>query len=723
MTIDQSTIDKIMRTKVLEHIDQTFDKISESILENEEHSVYKYFTGENRFDHVKKHPTKQKALEQASRLNKNDPDDMHTYVVKKSPLKEDKTELARDGEHDGARGYQNLPKGPQDSNMYAVKIPDSLSHSKAIEYSAPAHIPTNVVEPDMKVEDIAPTWNGEDEVKADNRFLNLAKDKGEPTAIGRRDVKVADPMSDSEALNYPVVQRKEKGMFGESEQTRKLIVQDLEASLRDLATAKETGDEGSIFLLQSKIDNLRKKRDSQKVEESTNWRIQNTHVHTDRDAKDESPHQEMFDKKEPNSATETKVKKDVTQDLEKEGAKVTKLKVTQESTEARGSNFKTGDMVTVHDPENKLRTNLHGKSGKITNVTTGFGNTIHHVDVEGSGKHIFSKSWIKPHNIEQVNKVQGEKIKQADTEQLQKHISEGDEETSLGIEPTIIRAVGGTLTDPPPGEKTEQEKERESTPQGFGGEMSHPQVNIESVSLLAMQNRYRKGFATLADLNEAYSKCLDEEKKKKHMKWRNKNLKEEDIIAEALSKKNDTGFNKSKETGEISTVEYMHPETGHQTAMHTLVGKNELHRVFHDVNTNITHFTHNGKISKQLPQHIEILKSVGKKHLIKESMNDVADKHKTKIAKDTLKMTDAGALVMGGMSKDEARAHLKKVGHSDEAISKMEESIEELDEHITKEGDKWVLRSKKTGKNLGHFDSLEAAKKHESEIEFFKHQK
>lgn len=54
-----------------------------------EHSVYKYFPGESRFDHVKKHSTKEKALEQASRLNKNDPDDMHTYVVKKTPIKEE----------------------------------------------------------------------------------------------------------------------------------------------------------------------------------------------------------------------------------------------------------------------------------------------------------------------------------------------------------------------------------------------------------------------------------------------------------------------------------------------------------------------------------------------------------------------------------------------------------------------------------------------------------
>jgi hypothetical protein len=36
--------------------------------------------------------------------------------------------------------------------------------------------------------------------------------------------------------------------------------------------------------------------------------------------------------------------------------------------------------------------------------------------------------------------------------------------------------------------------------------------------------------------------------------------------------------------------------------------------------------------------------------------------HQIKIAKDTLKMSDAGALIMGGMTKDEARAILAKFG-------------------------------------------------------------
>ena len=38
----------------------------------------------------------------------------------------------------------------------------------------------------------------------------------------------------------------------------------------------------------------------------------------------------------------------------------------------------------------------------------------------------------------------------------------------------------------------------------------------------------------------------------------------------------------------------------------------------------------------------------------------VFDKHQVKIAKSTLKMSDAGARVMGGMTKDEARKVLVK---------------------------------------------------------------
>jgi hypothetical protein len=39
-------------------------------------------------------------------------------------------------------------------------------------------------------------------------------------------------------------------------------------------------------------------------------------------------------------------------------------------------------------------------------------------------------------------------------------------------------------------------------------------------------------------------------------------------------------------------------------------------------------------------------------------MIDVARKHQLRIARDTLKMSDTGALIMGGMTKDEARQML-----------------------------------------------------------------
>jgi hypothetical protein len=40
---------------------------------------------------------------------------------------------------------------------------------------------------------------------------------------------------------------------------------------------------------------------------------------------------------------------------------------------------------------------------------------------------------------------------------------------------------------------------------------------------------------------------------------------------------------------------------------------------------------------------------------------DVFEKNQLKIARSTMKMSDAGALIMGGMTKDEARAVIKKL--------------------------------------------------------------
>ena len=53
----------------------------------------------------------------------------------------------------------------------------------------------------------------------------------------------------------------------------------------------------------------------------------------------------------------------------------------------------------------------------------------------------------------------------------------------------------------------------------------------------------------------------------------------------------------------------------------------------------------------------------------------IPEQHQLKIAKSTLKMHDAGAMLMGGMSKDQARRFLKdRAGWSDERIKKLEET-------------------------------------------------
>ncbi len=52
----------------------------------------------------------------------------------------------------------------------------------------------------------------------------------------------------------------------------------------------------------------------------------------------------------------------------------------------------------------------------------------------------------------------------------------------------------------------------------------------------------------------------------------------------------------------------------------------------------------------------------------------VFDKHQKRIAKSTLKMSDVGARIMGGMSKEEARQVLLRLGVSQMAIVKIEQS-------------------------------------------------
>ena len=67
------------------------------------------------------------------------------------------------------------------------------------------------------------------------------------------------------------------------------------------------------------------------------------------------------------------------------------------------------------------------------------------------------------------------------------------------------------------------------------------------------------------------------------------------------------------------------------------------------------------------------------------------DKHQLAIAKKTLKMSDQGALVMGGMTKPEAREFLKKMGYTDKQITKMEENIINIPEDVRIPGTSVIL--------------------------------
>jgi hypothetical protein len=50
----------------------------------------------------------------------------------------------------------------------------------------------------------------------------------------------------------------------------------------------------------------------------------------------------------------------------------------------------------------------------------------------------------------------------------------------------------------------------------------------------------------------------------------------------------------------------------------------------------------------------------------------VPEKHQLRIAKDTLRLSDAGARIMGGPTKEESREILKRAGWSDARIAKWE---------------------------------------------------
>lgn len=50
----------------------------------------------------------------------------------------------------------------------------------------------------------------------------------------------------------------------------------------------------------------------------------------------------------------------------------------------------------------------------------------------------------------------------------------------------------------------------------------------------------------------------------------------------------------------------------------------------------------------------------------------VPEPHQRKIAVSTLKMSDVGARIMGGMSKEDARAFLTRIGYSQNRIASIE---------------------------------------------------
>jgi len=62
---------------------------------------------------------------------------------------------------------------------------------------------------------------------------------------------------------------------------------------------------------------------------------------------------------------------------------------------------------------------------------------------------------------------------------------------------------------------------------------------------------------------------------------------------------------------------------------------------------------------------------------IDEASLNTFQKHQKKIALDTLKMSDTGASIMGGMNKDDARSFLMTIGYSQKQIDKLEECIDE----------------------------------------------
>jgi len=91
---------------------------------------------------------------------------------------------------------------------------------------------------------------------------------------------------------------------------------------------------------------------------------------------------------------------------------------------------------------------------------------------------------------------------------------------------------------------------------------------------------------------------------------------------------------------------------------------------------------------------------------------DVFQKHQKAIAIKTLKYSDQGAFIMGGMTKDEARKFLKSIGYSDNQIKKLEESkLSEAKVHVGTNIKGRPVKGSKTAQNYLPKTSYKVEKK------------
>ena len=108
---------------------------------------------------------------------------------------------------------------------------------------------------------------------------------------------------------------------------------------------------------------------------------------------------------------------------------------------------------------------------------------------------------------------------------------------------------------------------------------------------------------------------------------------------------------------------------------------------------------------------IEVVKCCESKE-VKEAKLSTPERHQKQIAIKTLKMSDAGAKIMGGMTKQEAREFLKKIGYTDTQIAKLEESksaksvyIRRINEALKRKVNKKMDESNKDSKTLAQGES------------------